>query len=274
MGRSALLSNSANRPTGKLYERVAFVTVFDRSLDFFQRLRRIQFRAVHDAVHLLDAGARAFIQPVSAQAHRIGSATFNRIPLKNHEGRGIFCNAGHPGDERHGPEHAFLVNAGQSADDDFVFHVDMAGKRNAIGHEHLVAHMAIVGDVAARHKKATVANGRNPVIVFFARHRARANRHRLPDHVIVTNRGPADEALAMLEVLRQYPYLRAAENAVVLANNGAPFDDAMRTDDGAFTNRDVAPNDRVRLDLNIASELSIRVDDSGRVYLHTLVGPN
>jgi hypothetical protein len=149
----------------------------------------------------------------------------------------------------------------------------MAGEQHTIGHDHVVPYVAIVGDMTASHEQAVIAYGGDPVIVFVARHGASANGDSFADHVIVADGSPSDEAIAVFEILRQDSNLGTPVYTVIFPDGGAPFDDAMRAYDGAFPNGDMLSNESIGLYLDTVGDFSVRVNDSGRVYLHTVIGP-
>ena len=52
------------------------------------------------------------------------------------------------------------MHTGESAENSKVLHLDMAGERRIVGHDHAVADLTVMGDMHARHEEAVIADSR------------------------------------------------------------------------------------------------------------------
>lgn len=92
------------------------------------------------------------------QTHLIQSPDLGRIAVGDHERRDILHDFGAPPRDCVGADSAKLVNCGKAPDDDMVADFDMSGNGSVIGEDHLVTHLAVVGDMAVGEKVATAAD--------------------------------------------------------------------------------------------------------------------
>jgi len=249
---------------------VAFVALFDACFDLVQGLCGIEVRPEHDLVHLLDSAPRLGVESRPPQPDRIGAMALAGVALDDHVGRDVFDHAGHASDERHRADHAFLVYAAQSAQGGAVFDVDVARERGAIGHDDEVADVAIVRNVRVGHHEAGISDGCGAVVVVITGHGAGADGDVLPQHVVVADAGAADQAFFVFEILGEHADLASAEDAVVLADDGAAGNHAVRAHDRAGADGHGRADDGVGLHLHVIGEFGFGVDDSGWMNCHVL----
>src|SRR5271163_4413671 len=134
-------------------------------------------------------------------------------------GDDIALDAGHPADHRVHTDPSVLVYRAESPKNGVILDNDVAPKRRVVGHDDMVADLAIVGDMCANHKKAAVTNPGD--------HAAACGSgvycHIFPDRVVA----PDDKLrlfTAILEILRLEPNRGERKQARTLADRRPAID--------------------------------------------------
>ena len=70
-------------------------------------------------------------------------------------------NAGHAADHGVPADPRELVNGAEPAEEGPVPYLDMAGKCRVVRHDHMIAHLAVMGDMHADHEQPVVADPRD-----------------------------------------------------------------------------------------------------------------
>ena len=109
----------------------------------------------------------------------------------------ILCNARHAAHESVGTDMAELVHCGKAADDRKVVHAYMPAESGSVGHDDVIAELAVMGDVRVGHAQVAAADTGNAASAF----RAPVERGEFTDTVIVAELQPRHFALE-LEILR------------------------------------------------------------------------
>lgn len=128
------------------------------------------------------------------------------------------------------------------ADNAPVTHLDLAGQRNAVGDDAVVAHHVVVGDVHVGHDEVVVTHDG-----LAARGGAAADGHILADVVVVADFGGRDLS-GELQVLRQ------------AGNRSGRMDFAPLADAGAVVNHGAGANPAVVADDHVAGNAGKGLD--------------
>ena len=113
----------------------------------------------------------------------------------------------------------------------------MSAEHRAVCHDHMVADLAVVPDVAAGHEVAVVADGCNGTIF----DRAAINRHTLTENVVIAN-PDAGWLIAVANVLW------------FTANDGARMDKIVSTNMNVSANDDVCDQSRAGFNFDVWSD--------------------
>ena len=146
----------------------------------------------------------------------------------------VVVHPGHAANKGMAADPRILMGGGKPAHDHMVFHHDMAAQGGRIGHHHVVADDAVVADVNAHHEEPVRTDGCDPA----SHGRAAVHGHLLADKVA----RPDDQfgRLALMAgVLRGRAQHREGVNHAALAKLRRPFNDHVRGDPDALTQRDV-----------------------------------
>ena len=137
--------------------------------------------APNEAEGLFKSGDRLAGSPGAAQSHKIG-AMHKRTAARCQHPRGkILRNARHAAHESVGTDMAELVHCGKAADDRKVVHAYMPAESGSVGHDDVIAELAVMGDVRVGHAQVAAADTGNAASAF----RAPVERGEFTDTVIV-----------------------------------------------------------------------------------------
>jgi hypothetical protein len=139
-------------------------------------------------------------------------------------------------------------------------HVHVPGELGAIGHDHVAAHDAIVGDVHVGHDPVVVPKAGDAEVL----HRAAVDGAALADRVAVADLHPGGLAGVFL-VLRFVADGCKLEDAVVAADGRVAGDHGVRPDRGSVPDADVLADHRVGAHRHARAELRGGVHDGGRM---------
>src|SRR5918993_139766 len=161
-------------------------------------------------------------------------------------------------DVRLAPDAAELVDARVGADVRAVGDFDVAGERGGVSHDDAVADAAVVRDVRLGHDEAVVADGgEHPAAL-----RAAVDGDELA-YLAATADARLRRLAPVLQVLRREADGDEGEDVRVVADLGAPLDDAVRVEPHALAEPHLFADDRVRADHTAAPDLGARADDGG-----------
>ena len=128
------------------------------------------------------------------QRHDIDATRPGRCAFAEHERRHIVQHAAQSADKAVAADRRKVVHGHRAAQRGVVVDVHMPAQQRAVGHDDVVAQLAVVGDVAAGHQEILVAEPRDAVFFFAAaidRH-AFANDVAVADHDLGVAAGVAD----------------------------------------------------------------------------------
>src|ERR1700681_3846581 len=97
-------------------------------------------------------------RPPPLQPDQIEPLEPGAIPPNKSIGNDVVRDPGHATDKGISPDSAKLLNRGETANIDAVTHGDMAAQRDAVRECHVIADVAIMGDMAVSHEITAVAH--------------------------------------------------------------------------------------------------------------------
>ena len=157
---------------------------------------------------------------------------------------------------------AELVHCGKAADNRKVVHAYMPAESGSVGHDDVIAELAVMGDVRVGHAQVAAADTGNAASAF----RAPVERGEFTDTVIVAELQPRHFALE-LEILRFAADQRVGMDMVAHAHPRVIFDDGVGVDAAAIPDDDMLFDDRIGAYFHILADLRIGVHDSSGVDL-------
>src|SRR6185295_3594880 len=100
-----------------------------------------------------------------AQADHVEPGEHSALADRKAERDDVGTDAAHAGHHGALTDTHELVDGGSAAKDDPIAHRDVTAQHRVVGHDHVVADMAIVADMSADHEEAAVADVREPAAV-------------------------------------------------------------------------------------------------------------
>src|SRR5438445_524474 len=185
-------------------------------------------------------------------------------PVAHHLAVGdhIALDARHAADHRMPADPHELVHRREAAEQRKVLDDDMAGQGGVIGHDHMVADLAIMRDMDADHEQAMVADAGHHAAALGSR----VHRHVFADRIVAADAQRGVFA-AIFEVLRLQADRGERKDARPLADYRAPLDDDMRHQPDAGAELDLPAEDAIRADDHVIGQIRTRRDDRGGVDL-------
>ncbi|MEO6707984.1 MAG: hypothetical protein ABI054_11005 [Planctomycetota bacterium] len=184
------------------------------------------------------------------------------MALEHHEGRHVLVHPRHPADVGVGADGHEMVRGCRAGNVRALADETVACEQHAVGHDHAIAHVAVVSDVRAGHEQAVARDARDPA----AFDRAAVDRDELADRVPV-----ADLELRRLvlvrKVLGRAAEVGLADHDVVRAERGDAVDHHVGPELGAIADAHGRADHTVRTDHDVEAELGVGVDDCGGVDL-------
>src|SRR5262245_40554087 len=152
------------------------------------------------------------------------------------------------------------MDAAQPTEKSEVADLDVAADRGGLGHDDVVADVAIMRDVAIAHDQAVIADrGDRP-----AAHGAAMQRCVFTNDVVV-----ADDELGWLalvgEILRGAAEADERKDGVVLAEFSVALDEDVSDELGVLAELYARADDAAGADLDAGREFRALIDDGGRV---------
>jgi hypothetical protein len=179
------------------------------------------------------------------------------------EGGDIFGYRRSAADDRVGAYPRELMNPRKPADDGEVLNVDVSGKVCRVGHDDVIAQLAVMGDMAVRHQQVVIADD-GDADVGAGRP---INRNVFPDRVMIADNDPRLLA-SELEILGGAAERCELRDSAFLTDIGMGFDDYVGADTGIFPDRYIGTDNRIRPDFNPFGERGAGGDNRGGVDLH------
>src|SRR5258708_15558396 len=125
-------------------------------------------------------------QAFALQPDQIESLEPGAVPPNKSIGNDVVRYSGYAADKGVSPNPAELLNGGKPTHIDAITHRDMTAERNAIGECHVIADVAIMGNMAVGHEITTVAHLCEPT----ALHRTAIHRDVLANDIVFAEYTP------------------------------------------------------------------------------------
>ena len=206
--------------------------------------------APNQAESLFEGGNGLAGSSGAAQPHEVGAMHERTAARRQHPRGEILRNPRHAADESVGADMPELVHCGKAADDRKIVHTHMPAEGGPVGHDDVVAELAVMGDVRVGHTQVAAADAGQAAPAF----RAPVERGEFTDAVIVAEFQPRHFALE-LEILRHAANQGVGMDMVARTHFRVVFDDGMRVDAAAIPDDDMLFDDRIRAYFHILADL-------------------
>lgn len=227
--------------------------------EFLAGLGAVQSLTVEGFVNKFDEREFFFRKALAAQTDFVENLYLGGVPIGDHIGRNVLHDFG--ARTRHGviTDATKLVNPCVPANVDVISDYTVSAQSGARAHHQMVAHYAIVRDVAVGKHHIVVAYGGD-----FSLMGATMNGDVFAKGVVVAD-GQTRPAARVLQILRLPADERVRENFISLAQGGISVNGRMMMDVRAATDYYVFANVRIRADGDLGGELRSFFNDGGRV---------
>ena len=214
-------------------------------------------RAVNAAVMAVQLSAR-FVQPpdllsgepAAAQSHAVDLSRSSRIAFHYHVWRHVVKYASQSTHEGVLPDRGEVVASIGAFYNDMILNVDVSSQKYVVGHDHMVAQLAVVRDMYADHNETVAADTGNAA----ALDAADMHSHALADDVVVTYQQLGRIAF-VAEVLRISAECRVRPDDVVDTCSRMPGHYDMADQSRARADTDIGADTAEGSDVNVVSDL-------------------
>ena len=152
---------------------------------------------------------------------------------------------------------------GSAAEDCAVADFHVARKQAIVGDDDLVTQLDVMAEVRTNHEITLVSdNSRRPFLS------PPMNGHVFAKRIAISNAHFADHRLTERKILGSRADNCAVADEISRPKSGPAFEDRVRLNNASRAKFDVFPDDRMRANLDIAGQLSLRGDNGRGVNFH------
>src|SRR5690606_4895765 len=204
-------------------------------------------------------------KPPPAQSDRIDPRKCQRFPGRFDIRRYIFPNQGSPSDETMGSDFYKLMNGGQATQLHEWFQMDMAREIHTIRQHTVVLQYTIVSDMHISHQEATIPYaGRSTCLGAFIEGTV------FPDGHVVTYDQPGIFT-AIFQILWDSSQYSSREYLAISSYFHPIHNGYVRANPGSFTDFYITCNSRKRINFDVTSQFSSRMDKGIIIHDHVVL---